>query len=189
MQVIYYREKNMIYFETKRLVFRDWDIKDLNEFRKMNKDTKVMEYFTKTLTDLETDRFYNIIQDEFKNYGYGLYAVETKHNNDFIGFIGFHWANFKSQFTPCIEIGWRLKQEAWGYGYATEGAKACLNYGFDTLGFNKVYSFTSKINIPSENVMKKVGMVKVLEFEHPNIIENDPLRKHILYTIDSINAM
>ncbi len=80
----------MIYFETKRLVFRDWKEQDLNEFRIMNKDTRVMEYFTKILTDDETDRFYNLIQDEFRNYGYGLYAVETIHNKEFIGFIGFH---------------------------------------------------------------------------------------------------
>lgn len=177
----------MIYFETKRLVFRDWNEQDLNEFRIMNKDTRVMEYFKKILNKEETDRFYNAIQDEFRNYGYGLYAVETRHNNDFIGFIGFHWANFNSQFTPCIEIGWRLKYEAWGNGFATEGAKACLKYGFDTLGFNKIYSFTSKINLSSENVMKKVGMVKVMEFEHPNIMENNPLRKHVLYSIDSIS--
>lgn len=177
----------MIYFETKRLIFRDWNQKDLNEFRMMNKDTRVMEYFTKTLTEEETDQFYNRIQEEFRTYGYGLYAVEARQNSDFIGFIGFHWANFASQFTPCIEIGWRLKYEAWGNGYATEGAKACLEYGFETLGFNKINSFTSKINTPSENVMKKIGMTKVMEFEHPNITENNPLRKHVLYSITSIN--
>ena len=174
----------MIYFETQRLVFRNWVEQDLNEFRIMNKDARVMEYFTKTLTEEETDRFYNIIQDEFRNYGYGLYAVETRHDNGFIGFIGFHLANFNSQFTPCIEIGWRLKYEAWGNGFAKEGAKACLKYGLETLEFNKIYSFTSKINVQSENVMKKIGMVKVMEFEHPNIIEGSPLRKHVLYTID-----
>ncbi len=174
----------MIYFETERLIFRDWTERDLDEFRIMNKDHRVMEYFTKTLTDEETDRFYQVIQEEFRNYGYGLYAVETKHNHDFIGFIGFHWASFPSAFTPCIEIGWRLKYEAWGNGYATEGAKACLNYGFETLGIKKVYSFTSKINLPSENVMKKIGLEKVSEFEHPNIQEGNPLRSHLLYCLE-----
>lgn len=178
----------MIYFKTQRLVFRDWKEQDLNEFRIMNKDTRVMKYFAKTLIDEETDRFYNIIQNEFRNYRYGLYAVETRRNNGFIGFIGFHWANFNSQFTPCIEIGWRLKYEAWGNGFATEGATACLKYGFETLEFNKIYSFTSKINLQSENVMKKIGMVKVMEFEHPNIIEDSPLRKHVLYAIE-LNQM
>ena len=69
----------MVYFETQRLIFRNWNKQDLYEFRIMNKDTKVMKYFTKTLTEEETDSFYNIIQDEFRNYGYGLYAVETRH--------------------------------------------------------------------------------------------------------------
>jgi ribosomal-protein-alanine N-acetyltransferase len=153
----------------------------------MNQDPRVMEYFVNPLSEEETDQFYNRIQEEFGAYGYGLYAVETRQNNDFIGFIGFHWANFHSEFTPCIEIGWRLKQEAWGNGFATEGAKACLDYGFHTLGLKQIYSFTAKINTPSENVMKKVGMVKVAEFEHPNIIEGNPLRRHVLYSITSVN--
>jgi ribosomal-protein-alanine N-acetyltransferase len=173
----------MAYFETQRLVFRDWKEEDLKEFRIMNKDARVMKYFTKTLTEQETDRFYNIIEDEFRNYGYGLYAVETKHNSEFIGFIGFHWANFNAEFTPCIEIGWRLKYEAWGNGYATEGAKACLKYGYETLNFNKIYSFTSKINYQSESIMEKIGMVKIKEFEHPNISEGSSLREHVLYAI------
>lgn len=174
----------MVYFETERLVFRDWKEQDLNEFRRMNQDASVMKYFPKTLTENETDGFYNIIQDELKNCGYGLYAVETKYNNDFIGFIGFHQPKFVEQFTPCIEIGWRLKYEAWGNGYATEGARACLKYGFEVLKLDKVFSFTSKTNIPSENVMKKIGMVKIKEFDHPNIAEGNPLRKHVLYAID-----
>ncbi len=174
----------MVYFETQRLVFRDWKEQDLIEFRTMNKDARVMKYFTKTLTEEETDGFYNKIQAEFRNCGYGLYAVETKQNNDFIGFVGFHWADFDSPFTPCIEIGWRFKYEAWGNGFATEGAKACLKYGSETLKLNKIYSFTSKINVQSENIMKKIGMVKEMEFEHPNIIEGSPLKKHVLYAID-----
>lgn len=174
----------MVYFETQRLIFRDWNEQDLYEFRIMNKDTRVMKYFAKTLTEEETDRFYNVIQDELRNCGYGLYAVETRHDKAFIGFIGFHLANFNSHFTPCIEIGWRLKYEAWGNGFATEGAKECIKYGLETLGLNKVYSFTSKLNVQSENVMKKIGMVKAEEFEHPNITEDNPLRKHVLYSID-----
>ncbi len=173
----------MVYFETDRLVFRDWKETDLEEFRIMNKDTRVMKYFTKILTVEETDNFYNKIQNELRDYGYGLYAVETKESNDFIGFIGFHWANFISEFTPCIEIGWRLKYDAWGNGFATEGAKECLNYGFEILKFNKIYSFTSKINYRSENIMKKIGMKKIMEFDHPNIIEGSPLKKHVLYDV------
>ncbi|MDP4094948.1 MAG: GNAT family N-acetyltransferase [Bacillota bacterium] len=174
----------MVYIETERLLLRDWKEQDLVEFREMNKDSRVMKFFPKTLTDDETDSFYSRIEEEFKNYGYGLYAVETKQDNSFIGFTGFHWATFNSQFTPCIEIGWRLKFDAWGNGYATEGAKACLKYGFETLKLTDIYSFTSKINLQSENVMKKIGMTKAMEFEHPNIVEGSPLRRHVLYVVN-----
>ena len=171
----------MVYLATERLVFRDWKEQDLTEFKKMNQDLMVMKYFSKTLTEEETESFYHRIQDNLNKFGYGLYAVETKVNNEFIGFIGFNQTTFKSEFTPCIEIGWRLKFEAWGYGYATEGAEACLKYGFDTLGFDKIYSFTAKVNLQSENVMKKIGLKKVMEFKHPNINDNNLLCEHVLY--------
>jgi ribosomal-protein-alanine N-acetyltransferase len=176
----------MIYFESSRLVFRDWKEEDLEGFRNMNHDPQVMEYFCNILSDDETDLVYQRIKAEFKQYGYGLYAVEIKDTNEFIGFIGFHWATLQVEFAPCIEIGWRLKKEAWGNGYATEGAKACLAHGFDRLGFNEVYSFTSKVNTRSENVMKKIGMVKKMEFSHPQIDENSILCKHVLYHITSL---
>lgn len=174
----------MICFETERLIFRDWKEQDLIELRMMNKDVRVMKNFPNTLTEQETDAFHNGIQDEFKSLGYGRYAVETKHNSEFIGFIGFHRATFNAAFTPCVEIGWRLKYEAWGKGYATEGAKACLKFGFDTLGFRKVYSFTAKVNLQSENVMKKIAMVKIGEFDHPNVAKDSPLYKHVLYCLN-----
>lgn len=176
----------MVYFETSRLIFRDWTEEDLDDFRKMNSDSQVMEHFPNILSNAQTDSLYKKIQDEFKQYGYGLYAVETKDINEFIGFIGFHWANIELEFAPFVEIGWRLKKEAWGKGYATEGAMKCLSHGFNCLGFNEVYSFTSKVNVRSENVMKKIGMSKKLEFNHPNIDHSSILCKHVLYHITSL---
>ena len=176
----------MIYFESPRLVFRDWKEEDLDVFRKMNSDSQVMEYFRNTLSYAETDSFHQKIQDEFKEYEYGLYAVEIKDANEFIGFIGFHWAMIQLDFAPFLEIGWRLKKEAWGKGYATEGAKECLSHGFNCLGFSAVYSFTSKVNTRSENVMKKIGMVQKMEFNHPQIDLSSILCKHVLYHITSL---
>lgn len=178
----------MIYLETQRLILRDWTEQDLAEFRLMNKDSRVMRYFPKTLTHEETDSLYEKIQEEFRDYGFGLYAVETKEQHEFIGFIGFHRATFEAPFTPCVEIGWRLKYEAWGKGYATEGAKACLNHGFAKLGFDKVYSFTAKINHPSQNVMQKIGMTKVMDFWHPNVSAESPLSEHVLYYIEKVQV-
>jgi [ribosomal protein S5]-alanine N-acetyltransferase len=180
------RRLEMIYFESSRLVFRDWKEEYLDDFRKMNNDSQVMEYFPNILSYTETDSLYQRIQEEFAEYGYGLYAVEIKDANEFIGFIGFHWAPLKFEFAPCIEIGWRLKKEAWRKGYATEGARECLSHGFNCLGFNEVYSFTSKVNLRSENVMKKIGMVKKLEFNYPQIDLSHILSKHVLYKITSL---
>lgn len=175
----------MIYIETERLILRDWKKTDLEPFCQMNADERVMTYFPKTLTKEDTSTFYETILTEFKEYGFGLYAVEVKETHEFIGFIGFHRATFESEFTPCVEIGWRLKADAWGKGYATEGAKACLKYGFEHLGFSDIYSFTAEINTPSSHVMKKIGMKLLKTFNHPRVDEHSSLYKHVLFHISN----
>lgn len=174
----------MIYFETSRLRLRDWEEADLEPFCRLNADEKVMTYFPKTLSIEETNVLYNAIIAEFNEFGFGFYAVEVKENKEFIGFIGFHRPTFDADFTPCIEIGWRLKQEAWGKGYATEGAAACLQYGFNELGFTDIYSFTADVNNPSKNVMEKIGMSFVKTFNHPKVEQGSILHKHVLFHIN-----
>lgn len=182
---LHFRDMSETYeFESKRLGFRFWKPEDREPFSVMNANKLVMKYFPNTLNRNESDAFVERISNHFKNFGYGLWAVEIKSTNDFIGFIGFYTATFKSEFTPCIEIGWRLDQKFWNNGYATEGAKRCLEYGFKTLGFCRVYSFTSQINSQSINVMNKIGLSESRRFQHPNIDSNDPLCPHVLYTID-----
>ncbi|MGE6257282.1 GNAT family N-acetyltransferase [Heyndrickxia sporothermodurans] len=173
----------MIYFETERLIMRDFEVSDLPEFKRMNEDPEVMRFFPKTLSHEETEGFYEAILNELKTCGYGLYAAERKETNEFIGFIGFHQATFESDFTPCIEIGWRLKKEAWGQGFATEGAKGCLEYAKENYDFDNIYSFTAVINRPSEKVMQKIGLVKIDTFTHPKLDPVSPLSQHVLYAL------
>lgn len=173
-----------IYFETPNLIFRGWKNSDLQSFIDLNANSVVMEYFLKNLTENESIEFYNRIQAEFDEYGYGLYAVELKETGEFIGYTGFHHVTFGSDFTPCIEIGWRLTNSIWNKGYATEGAKSCLDYGFETLHLEKIYSFTSLPNKRSERVMQKIGMQKVKEFDHPLVPIDHPLCRHVLYKIE-----
>ncbi|PPA70662.1 GNAT family N-acetyltransferase [Jeotgalibacillus proteolyticus] len=174
----------MVYIETERLLLRSWKEEDLKPFRLMNEDKEVMRYFPKSLSKKETDLFYQVIAAEFGETGFGLYAAEEKETKEFIGFIGFHRAVFSADFTPCIEIGWRLKKDAWGKGYATEGASACLNYGFNELGFRDIYSFTARVNEPSINVMKKIGMTFQGSFSHPKVEEGSVLKEHVLYHVE-----
>ena len=91
--------------------------------------------------------------------------------------------SFKSFFTPCVEIGWRIKKDEWSKGYATEAAKAYLQYGFETLKFYKGYSFTSAINVKSEKLRQKIDMTKAGEFDHPNIPFVNALSRHAVYKI------
>ncbi|SDJ38103.1 GNAT family N-acetyltransferase [Salimicrobium halophilum] len=170
----------MRYIETDRLVLRDWTEDDLEAFKDMNKDPKVMEYFPSTLTEQETEKFYRRIQDELAIEGYGLFAVETKQDRAFVGYIGLHEATFEADFTPCVEVGFRLRKEAWDYGYATEGAKACIDYGHE-LGIENIYSFTAAVNERSRRVMEKAGMQFVKQFDHPALEEGHHLRRHVLY--------
>lgn len=175
----------MNYIETERLLLRDWLEEDLPFFVEMNQDPRVMEYFPEPLMESETLAFYERIRKEFAECGYGLYAAEAKNSGEFIGFIGLHQATFTSGFTPCLEIGWRLRYAAWGQGYATEGARACLENAFGQLRLSEVYSFTAKSNWRSEHVMQKIGMHKLGNFEHPLLPSGHPLRDHVLYRMRS----
>lgn len=144
-----------------------------------------MEFFPKTLSQQESDDSYRRITAFIEQNGFGLFAAEEKESNKFIGFIGFNRPAFTSYFTPCIEIGWRLDRRFWNRGLATEGARACLEYGFSSLDFKEIVSFTSKVNIRSINVMRKIGMSFEGEFEHPNVEAGHSLRTHVLYKISS----
>lgn len=173
----------MIYIETDRLILRSWRLEDLPLFIAMNKDERVMRYFPATLGEAETEAFYDRILEEFDRKGWGLYAVELKSTGGFIGYVGLHEIGFEADFTPGVEIGWRLAADYHNRGYATEAAKAVLGLakGF---GIKRLYSFTAKVNAPSERVMRKIGMVKVGEFDHPKLSQDSTLQTHVLYQID-----
>lgn len=171
-------------FETLRLGFRLWQESDRDYIAKMNADKDVMRFFPDLLSTKQSNEFFDIISDNIKKKGFGLWAVEIKKTKDFIGFIGFSTATFDEDFTPFTEIGWRLNKKYWNQGYATEGAKGCLDFGFNNLGFDQIYSYTTQINNPSINVMRKIGMKLDRTFSHPAVREDDPLSLHVLYKID-----
>ena len=173
----------MIYAETERLILRSWEPEDLPLFANMNKDSRVMRYFPAILSETETEAFYNRLQNEFNHKGWGLYAVEIKSTGEFVGYVGLHEIGFEADFIPGIEIGWRLAADYHNQGYATEAAKAVLKLA-KGLGIDCLYSFTAKVNIPSERVMQKIVMTKVGEFDHPKLSKESPLLTHVLYAID-----
>lgn len=168
-------------FETERLILRNWRDEDLIPFREMNGDPEVMRYFVKPMDPRESDDFAARIRILLENRGYGLWAVEEKGEGRFIGFTGLYDSHFEADFTPCTEIGWRLKKEYWRRGYATEAARAVLDRAFRLWGYEDIVSFTSSGNLPSIAVMQKIGLKQRDFFLHPLIDEGDPLRPHVLF--------
>ena len=166
---------------TERLGMRRWKEDDIIPFSAMNKDAEVMRYFPLILSNDETIAMVNRIRSHFDRHGFGLFALEDLSTKEFIGYTGFMIPSFTSYFTPCVEIGWRLQRSSWNRGYATEAAKACLHYGFETLNLEKIFSFTSVLNTRSEKVMQRIGMIKYGEFDHPNIEPSHSLCHHVVY--------
>lgn len=170
--------------ETERLILRSWKFEDRKSFAEMNGNSVVMEYFPATLSAIESDAFVDRIIGEFEETGLGLFAVEIKATGEFIGYVGFHRFTFDAPFSPGWEIGWRLSDKYWHCGYATEAAKACIAYARERHFCNKLYSFTAVPNLPSENVMKRIGMKFEGTFLHPALSDGHWLKEHQLYSVD-----
>lgn len=171
-------------FKSERLGFRNWYDTDLDEFAKMNADSEVMEHFPMPLTKNETSEFIERLQKHYEKYNYNYFATEILTTGEFIGFIGLAYQDYESEVTPATDIGWRLKKSAWRYGYATEGAKRCLEFAFKDLNLEHIISTFTEKNIKSEHVMKKIGMKKIGEFKHPKLKAYPKLETCICYEIN-----
>ncbi|MFT4668114.1 MAG: RimJ/RimL family protein N-acetyltransferase [Polaribacter sp.] len=172
---------NKSLIQTERLGLRNWTEADITAMIAISSDPLVMEYFPATATPEQTTSFSKRMQEMCDLRKYCYFAVEELATQEMIGFIGLCYQDYEARFTPCVDIGWRLKPSAWGKGYATEGAKACLDYARETLALTEIYSVAVKINTPSIKVMEKIGMDYVETFVHPKLKDNERLRDCVLY--------
>lgn len=170
-------------FKSARLGFRNWLKEDLSPMSVINEDPEVMNYFPATQGRSETERFIERMQKQFSQRGYNYFAVELLKTSTFIGFIGLSNQDFESPWTPFTDIGWRLDKTYWGQGLASEGAQKVLDFAFDELNLREVYATAPKINIPSIRIMDKIGMQKLGEFVHPNLLDNANLKDCVVYKV------
>jgi len=170
---------------THRLYLRRWRASDRETFAALNSDPRVMEYFPAPLRREESDALVARIESHFEQHEFGLWAVEIVDLAPFAGFVGLSVPRFEANFTPCVEIGWRLAAEYWGCGYVTEGARAVLAFGFEQLRLAEIVSFTAPGNLRSRRVMERLGMTHNPsdDFDHPALAEGHPLRRHVLYRL------
>ena len=173
----------MFIIQTERVGLRKFDDCDLKEFAALNSDPEVMTYFPKVLNVEECQQFIIRVNNKIDEQGFGFWAAEHLKSSRLMGFVGLTCVTYETEFTPAVEIGWRLAKEYWGRGLATEAARASLDFAFDTLALEEVVSFTSVLNQRSFKVMERIGMKKVGEFDHPKIESGHRLRRHVLYNI------
>ena len=160
-------------------------MEDLPFWIAMNSDPVTLKYFPRTYTRDESQASFERIKIDLELHEFGLWAAQEKQSGKFMGFIGLSRKTLEGiSFTPCIEIGWRLDREFWGRGYATEGALEDLKFGQESLKFDQIFSYTSRINTPSINVMKKIGLKarSELDFDHPKIQAGEPFREHVVFS-------
>jgi RimJ/RimL family protein N-acetyltransferase len=149
-----------------------------------------MEFLPRRLSRDESDAAVLRIRMGMEERGWGFWAVEVKGTaqagSPFIGFVGLSIPGFEAHFTPCVEIGWRLAKEHWGFGYASEAAAASLRFAFEKLRLQQIVAFTVPLNKRSIRVMERIGMSRDVagDFEHPKLPVGHPLRLHVLYRVN-----
>ena len=146
--------------KTERLLLRRWRAEDLNAFAEMCSDPEVMQFIGSgaTRSFQQTERAIETFELEWEERGFGLFAVEVLDDNKFIGFTGLSQPAFLPEIMPTVEIGWRLAREQWGRGYATEAARAALEFGLVDLELPNIVSVFQIENEASRNVIRKLGM-------------------------------
>jgi RimJ/RimL family protein N-acetyltransferase len=101
-----------------------------------------------------------------------------------VGVVGLMTIPWQADFTPAVEIGWRIGPRFRRQGYAEEAARAAVGFGFATLGLEKIVAFTVPSNAASWKLMEKLGMSPAGEFDHPRLPESHHYRRHLLYALD-----
>ena len=179
------RPYNSRVLTTSRLRLRPWRDEDLDPFAALNADPRVREFFPSVQTRQESADSMRMIRDHWERRGFGLWAVEVLGGAPFIGFIGLLAPSFEAPFTPCVELGYRLAFEHWGHGYATEGSRAALDFGFTSIGLSEIVAMAAVGNERSRRVMAHLGMTRnpADDFDHANIAAGHPLCRHVLYRL------
>jgi RimJ/RimL family protein N-acetyltransferase len=169
---------------TDRLLLRHWRDTDLDGWAALNADPAVREHFPGLLDRDRSAASMAHFEHELTTRGYGWWAVEVAATGEFIGMTGLDPVDDGMPVTG-VEIGWRLSRSSWGHGYATEAARACLRFGFTTLGLPEIVAMTTAVNVRSRAVMSRLGMTHdpSLDFDDPDM--SGPQRRGVIYRLSA----
>ncbi len=166
-----------------QILLRQWRDDDLEPYAALNSDPEVMRYFLHALDRTQSAAALARQRTLIEERGWGLWAVEV--DGAFAGFTGLSVPTFTAAFTPCVEVGWRLRREFWGRGIACRAAQQALAHGFGVLRLPEIVSFTTTVNARSIRLMERLGLTRDPrdDFDHPLVPSGHPLLRHVLYRI------
>jgi RimJ/RimL family protein N-acetyltransferase len=142
---------------TPRLRLRCWAQTNRHEFAVLHADPGVMADYGGPISRRESDEKLDRYMAGYREHGFSRWAVET-HAGDFLGYAGIMTSGPDHPLGLHVQIGWRLMRHAWGFGYATEAARASLTDAFDRVGLDAVVAYTSPDNLRSQAVMTRLQM-------------------------------
>lgn len=170
--------------ETARLVMRSWRDEDVAPFQAICSDPEVMATLGPPLTMDQTLTLVERVRVLDLQHGHTFWALERRDDARLIGWCGIVRGN-AGPVDGKAEIGWRLARDCWGAGYATEAARGAMDWAFANLDDDDVWAITWRGNDRSRAVMERLGMRhhSDLDFDHPRLLEGDPLRRHVTYSV------
>jgi RimJ/RimL family protein N-acetyltransferase len=171
--------------ETERLILRPWRDEDRAPFLAMGQSPNVMQHLGGLQSPEQADEAIGRVRACDEAHGHCFWAVERKEDGAFLGFCGLKIGNV-GPIDGEVEIGWRLREDAWGQGFAKEAAFASLAWGWANLDAARIVAITVPDNKASWGLMERLGMTRRLDmdFGHPHFTEGHPLHRHITYVIE-----
>jgi len=153
--------------ETERLILRELEVTDAENFWKLNSDIEVIKHTgDSSFKSIEQAKIFLQNYQDYKTNGFGRWVVVIKESLEFIG-----WCGLKLNEEKDIDIGFRFFRKHWNKGYATESAMAVIDYGFKHLGMEEIIGRSAMENVASVKVLKKLNM-KFLKIDNCEGIEN-----------------
>jgi RimJ/RimL family protein N-acetyltransferase len=155
-----------VFVETERLVLRRFTSDDVDALVDLDSDPAVMHYVTGGIPtsreEVEKDVLPAFLAWHERHAGFGFWAAEEKTSGEFLGW--FHLRPDDESPPGEAELGYRLRQSAWGKGYATEGSRALVDMGFEEHCVERVVAYTSAVHVASRRVLEKSGLRFVRRF-------------------------
>jgi RimJ/RimL family protein N-acetyltransferase len=155
--------------KTERLLLRPLRTADLGALAALHTEQSFWQYpLGRGQTHEEASEFLRQVLDEYEQHGFGLAAVVHHGSSELAGWAGLSIPAFLPEILPAVEVGWRLGLAWRGQGFATEAGAAWVEWGFESLGLDRIVSIFEPANVASGRVMKKLGFELELVTAYPN---------------------